>query len=77
MANEIRMFNASESALSAHECVLPESATPIEKLVERLQFQNPTRAIAFLSANPGVLGQARLMDHLGEHLDDQPNTEAQ
>lgn len=41
---------------------------PIEQLVDRLQFQNPDRAAAFLRANPSILGQSRLLPALAKQL---------
>ncbi len=69
LANEIRLITATDEGEPAGSPdVLPAGSTSIEKLVERLQFQNPHGAVAYLQANPGILGQMRLMNHLEEKL---------
>lgn len=65
LANEIRLLDGRPDGLAFD---LSTSPTPIEKLVERLQFQNPNGAVAFLRANPGILGQERLLTHLEDKL---------
>lgn len=65
LANEVRLLEAgSDLQLNS----VQGDETPIKKLVERLQFQNPHGAVAFLRANPGILGQERLFTHLAEKL---------
>ena len=69
LANEIRLISPTDDREGAASLDLQSSApTSIEKLVERLQFQNPHGAVAYLQANPRILGQMRLMNHLEEKL---------
>jgi len=69
LANEIRLIEEQHTMVVVQGSVsLPSEASSIEKLVERLQFQNPTGAVAYLQSNPGILGQTRLLNHLEEQL---------
>ena len=69
LANEIRLISPTDDRKGAEGSdVLSSEPTSIEKLVQRLQFQNPHGAVAYLQANPGILGQMRLMNHLEEKL---------
>lgn len=68
LVNELRVIDATDSNQSGNLSSAESAGTPIERLVHRLRFENQQAAIAYLKANPGILGASKLMSSLDDQL---------